>query len=81
MHNFATAAHNKGRNTKGEGVMAQITSKELGALSDLLTMEENMTAKYKQTAAQTTDSTLKNHYEQLAMRHQRHYDELVSNLK
>ena len=66
---------------KGEGVMAQITSKELGALSDLLSMEENMTAKYKQTAAQTTDSTLKNHYEQLAMRHQRHYDELVSNLK
>lgn len=66
---------------KGEGVMAQITSKELGALSDLLSMEENMTAKYKQTAASTADGTLKNHYEQLAMRHQRHYDELVSNLK
>lgn len=61
--------------------MAQITSKELGALSDLLTMEENMTAKYKQTAAETTDATLKNHYEQMAMRHKTHYDELLSNLK
>ena len=61
--------------------MAQITSKELSALSDLLTMEENMTAKDKHTAAQTTDSTLKNHYEQMAMRHKTHYDELLSNLK
>ena len=61
--------------------MAQITSKELGALSDLLTMEKNLTAKYQQTAAEATDSTLKNHYEQMAMRHQTHYDELLSNLK
>lgn len=61
--------------------MAQITAKELGALSDLLTMEENLTAKYKQSACEATDSTLKAHYEQLAMRHQKHYDELVSNLK
>ena len=61
--------------------MAQITTKELSALSDLLTMEENMTAKYRQTAEQTADATLKNHYEQMAMRHQTHYDELLSNLK
>lgn len=61
--------------------MAQITSKELSALSDLLTMEDNLVAKYKQFACDTSDSNLKNQYEQLAQRHQRHYDELFSNLK
>ena len=61
--------------------MAQITSKELSALSDLLTMEQNLVAKYKEYAVQATDSTLKNQYEQIAQRHQRHFDELYSNLK
>lgn len=61
--------------------MAQITSKELSALSDLLTMEENMVAKCKFYACTMTDSTLKNHCEQMAQRHQRHFDELYENLK
>ncbi|MBQ8416463.1 MAG: spore coat protein [Clostridia bacterium] len=61
--------------------MAQITCKELSALSDLLTMEENLVAKYKAYACNTSDQTLKNQYEQIAQRHQRHYDELYANLK
>ena len=61
--------------------MAQITCKELSALSDLLTMEKNMVAKYKAYACETTDTVLKNEYEQIAARHQRHYDELYANLK
>lgn len=61
--------------------MAQITEKELSALSDLLTMEQDLVVKYKHVASVTTDSTLKNEYEQIAQRHQRHYDELYSNLK
>ena len=61
--------------------MAQITGKELTALSDLLSMEENLVAKYKQFACDTTDHNLKNQYEQIAQRHQQHYDELYSNLK
>ena len=61
--------------------MAQITSKELGSISDLLAVEKNLIAKYKEDAAATSDSALKNAYEQIAMRHQRHYDELLSNLK
>jgi hypothetical protein len=61
--------------------MAQITTKELGSLSDLLTMEENLVAKYKQYACETTDMSLKGHYEQAAMKHQRHFDSMVSNLK
>lgn len=61
--------------------MAQITQKELSAISDLLTMEENLVQKYKCYACQTTDASLKNQYEQIAARHQRHYDELYANLK
>ena len=61
--------------------MVQITCKELSALSDLMTMEENLVAKYKTYAAQATDSVLKNAYEQIAARHQRHFDELYGNLK
>lgn len=61
--------------------MAQITSKELGGISDLLAIEKNLIAKYMQDAEATTDASLKNSYEQIAMRHQRHYDELLSNLK
>ena len=61
--------------------MAQITEKELSAISDLLTMEENLVQKYRAYACQTTDGNLKNQYEQIAARHQRHYDELYSNLK
>ncbi|MBQ8439876.1 MAG: hypothetical protein IJX19_04380 [Clostridia bacterium] len=61
--------------------MAQITCKELSALSDLLTIEQNLVAKYKACACQTTDSAMKNQYEQIAQRHQRHFDELYANLK
>ena len=61
--------------------MAQITTKELSAISDLLSVEENLIAKYKCFAAETNDSTLKNKYEQIAARHQRHFDELYANLK
>lgn len=61
--------------------MAQITCKELSAISDLLSAEQTLIAKYKDCACRTTDSTLKNEYEQMAQRHQRHFDELYSNLK
>ena len=61
--------------------MAQISAKELTALSDLLSMEENLVTKYRTYACQTTDATIKNEYEQIAQRHQRHYDELYAPLK
>lgn len=61
--------------------MAQITGKELSGLSDLLTMEQTMTDKYRAYAAQTNDSALKNLFEQNAAAHQRHLDELWSNLR
>ena len=61
--------------------MTQITAKELSGISDLLTMEENLVAKYKCYAAEATDPALKNQYEQIAQKHQRHFDELYANLK
>lgn len=61
--------------------MAQITCKELAALSDLLGVEQNLVAKYKAYACQTNDNMMKNQYEQMAQRHQRHFDELYANLK
>ncbi|MBO5293730.1 MAG: hypothetical protein J6B71_00565 [Clostridia bacterium] len=61
--------------------MAQITAKELSAISDLLSAEENLIAKYKCYAAEATDSVLKTQYEQIAQRHQRHFDEMYANLK
>ncbi len=61
--------------------MAQITCKELSALSDLLSAEQTLTAKYHDYACNVSDSTMKNQFEQLAARHQRHFDELYANLK
>ena len=61
--------------------MAQITAKELSAISDLLSVEENLISKYKAYAAETCDSVLKNQYEQMVQRHQRHFDELYLILK
>ena len=61
--------------------MAQITCKELSALSDLLSMEENTVAKCKAYAAQMKDGALKNHCEQMAAEHQHRFDALYANLK
>ncbi|MBQ7380875.1 MAG: hypothetical protein IJW69_02195 [Clostridia bacterium] len=61
--------------------MSQITAKELGAIGDALSIEENLIAKYRFYACTTEDNSLKNKYEQIAESHQRHYDELFSHLK
>ena len=60
--------------------MAQITTKELASLSDLLSIEQNMAAKFAGYAAQTTDPALKTKFEALAQTHQKHFDELYANL-
>ncbi len=61
--------------------MAMITSKELSAISDLLTMEQTVCAKYCAYAKDCNDTSLKDLYEQMARSHQRHFDELYANLK
>ena len=61
--------------------MAQITEKELSALGDLMSMEGVLCAKCHDMASCTQDAALKEQYTQMAQRHQRHFDELFSNLK
>lgn len=61
--------------------MAQITSKELSSLSDLLSAEQLVINKYKDYACRTDDSTLKTKYEQIAAKHQQHFDTLYAQLK
>ena len=61
--------------------MAQITTKELGAIGDALAMEETLISKYNYYASIATDAALKNRFEQMANCHKRHYDELYSNIK
>ena len=61
--------------------MAQITEKELSALSDLLGAEQLMAQKYRAEACCAQDTAIKDCYEQMAARHQRHFDELYANLK
>ena len=61
--------------------MAHITSKELMGLGDQLAVEQNLVAKFKAYAAVTEDTALKSKYEQIAQKHQRHYDELFANVK
>jgi rubrerythrin len=61
--------------------MPQITAKELGLLSDRLSMERNLVGKYRSYAADMTDSSLKTKCEELADRHQKHLDALYMELK
>ena len=61
--------------------MSQITAKELGGISDLLSMEQNLVSKCRQYAMETTDTVLKEKYEEIASTHQHHFDELMANLK
>ena len=61
--------------------MAQITEKELSYLNDLLSAEQLSMAKYRKAAQETQDDGLKNCYNNMAQRHQRHFDELYTNLK
>lgn len=61
--------------------MAQITEKELSALNDLLGAEQLQITKYQAAAQKCNDTALADCYNQMAQRHQRHFDQLFTNLK
>jgi len=61
--------------------MATITTKELSGLSDHLADEMNLVAKYRHYAQTAQDPALKCKYEHMAGRHQKHFEDLYSNLK
>ena len=60
--------------------MANLTSKELTALEDRLGVEQNLVKKYNMYAQQSTDSGIRTKCEQLAARHQKHFDTLFNHL-
>lgn len=61
--------------------MAQITSKELSCLSDLLNAEQLLVNKYNSFAEETQDAALKSKYKEIAAKHQQHFDLLYTHLK
>lgn len=61
--------------------MAQITSKELTALEDLIGQENTLAAKYGFYAQKTADKALADCYTQLEQRHRSHAEQLFGQLK
>lgn len=61
--------------------MNNLTTKELSALEDQLSLEEVIIKKYNNYASICGDPQLKNKCEQIALRHQAHYNSLLSYLK
>ena len=61
--------------------MANLTSKELTILEDQITSEQNVISKFRMYAQTSVDSEIKNKWECMADKHQRHYDTLISHLR
>ena len=57
--------------------MANLTSKELSAIEDQLGTEVNAVKKYRMYAQSSTDQNAKAMYEQMASKHQEHYNRLL----
>ena len=60
--------------------MANLTAKELTAIEDQLGIEQNLIKKYNMYAQTSGDGQLKTKCEQIASRHQCHYDTLLGHL-
>lgn len=61
--------------------MANLTSRELTALGEQLGSEQVLIAKYRGMAAMCKDPVIKNKLEQIAVRHQQHFDRIAGYLK
>lgn len=60
--------------------MANLTAKELSALEDQLSMEQLLVKKYKMVASMATDQEIKTKCDQIANKHQEHFNRLMSHL-
>ncbi|MCL2546647.1 MAG: spore coat protein [Oscillospiraceae bacterium] len=61
--------------------MSNLTTKELTALEDTLGYEQVLIKKYQTLASQCSDAAIKSRLENIANRHQGHYDALFNFLK
>ena len=60
--------------------MPGLSSKELTAIEDQLNMEQNLVQKFKMYAQTSTDPQIKDKCEQIAGKHQNHYNCLLNQL-
>ena len=60
--------------------MSVLTEKELSTIKDLLSSEELLVKKFKMLAQHTDKPELKSQMEDIARKHQGHYDELYQKL-
>lgn len=61
--------------------MSQLSEKELSALNDLLSEEELLVKKFQMLADHSNDTNVKNQMENIADRHQNHFNKLYEYLK
>ena len=61
--------------------MTNISSKELTALEDQLGAEQTLIAKYRTFSTACNDVTLKSKYNQIADKHQQHFNTLLNYLQ
>ncbi len=61
--------------------MANLTTKELGALEDQLGFEKVMCCKYQDAMQQCTDQELKSCYQKYSDQHRKNYEDLLNFLK
>ncbi len=59
-------------------MMANLTEKELSYMEDSLTAEQLLIKKYQTYAMLSTDNEIKTTCEQIAGKHQQHYQKLLS---
>lgn len=60
--------------------MSKLSEKELSALNELLCEEELLVKKFNMLAGHATDPALKSEMEQIAQRHQVHFNKLYNHL-
>lgn len=58
-----------------------LTTKELAALEDQLSVEQTMVKKYNAMASQCSDQAIKTKLTSIAGRHQQHYNTLIGYLQ
>jgi hypothetical protein len=61
--------------------MANITSKELTAIDEQLNYEQTLIKKFTSYASATSDAALRTKYQQMAGRHQSHFNTLLTYLQ
>ena len=60
--------------------MSKLSEKELSSLNALLSEEELLVKKFENLADQATDSSIKSEMQDIATRHQSHFNKLYSHL-